>query len=405
MSKILVVDDERLVLQQVSKYLESCDYEYDFISKPKFLYNKLESENFELILLDINMEGQDGMSILRDLKKSEKYKHHAVIMLTGEVGEKNISDCFELGASDYITKPIRELEFKARVKAVMELNQYIRTVEKQAEELRHNRETIMKSISKINASIDVAKRIQNAMLPSLKDLRNMLPKSFIFFKPKDIVSGDFYWCDRVIDPSEGQELIIIAAGDCTGHGVSGAFMTALGTTLLKEIISHNQILEPNKILQELNKRLIAIITSEDKEAIKEGMEICVSVIDKRKQLLHFSGAKRPIINISKNGDMSVNRGSIFSIGSQHIKTNDIKFDKYVIELEKGSTYYMFSDGFQDQFNEENAKKYSRKKLLDFFKENYSKSFDEQKELLEQELNSWKGQAIQTDDILIMGFQV
>ena len=406
MSKILILDDERLVLQQVSKYVESYGYEYDFISKPKFLQYKLDSDHFDLILLDINMAGQDGISILRDLRKNKAYDDIAIIMLTGEVSEKIISQCFELGAADYITKPIRELEFKARVKAVMDLNDHIHQVEMQAKELQKNKETIMAAMKKINSSIDAARRIQGAMLPSKVDLGLTFPDFFVFFQPKDIVSGDFYWCDQFEETNKKiQKQVVVVAADCTGHGVSGAFMTALGTTLLKEIISHSKVREPDEVLYELNQRLISIITREGEEDIREGMEVAICMIDKANKKICFAGAKRPLIMISESGELTVIKGSMSSIGVQHPKRMEAKFEKHIVSIENGTTYYMISDGFQDQFDSENIKKYSKKKLLDFLQTHYKQPFSEQERLLKEELENWKGDIVQTDDILVMGFKI
>ena len=419
MSKILIIDDERLVIEQVSKMLSGYGYEYDFISKPKFLYQKLDNEKFELILLDINMEGEDGITILKNLKENEKYKHLTIIMMTGEANQSIISQCFELGASDYVIKPIRELEFKARIKSIMKLQEYISKVEKQKEELRKNQNTIMKSLKKvelqnkviarknsaISASIKSAERIQNAILPSIEEIQSVIPEIFILFKPRDIVSGDFYWYRKIHSENGKDEKYILVVADCTGHGVPGAFMSALGTTLIKEIITGTRIISPSEILTSLNKKLTGIFIHErEEESIKDGMEIGICLIDPEKQMIHFSGAKRPLICIDEKGDISIHKSCNLSIGIQ--SKNRVPHCKNIgLKINPKTTYYMFSDGYQDQFNHENNKRYTKRKVLNFLAQNKNYSLKKQEELLRNELDAWKGENRQTDDILIMGFSL
>lgn len=407
MSKVLIVDDERLIIEYVGKLLASYGYDYDFIPKPKFLYEKLNTDHFDLILLDINMEGQDGVNILRDLKASDEYKDYTVIMMTGEANQNVISKCFELGVADYITKPIRELEFKARVESSLKLQEYVKQVSKQNEDLAKSQKIIMDSVKKIRDSIDAAKRIQNAMLPSLEKIQNNIPDTFVFYRPKDVVSGDFYWFDEVqlTNGQAGKSKLMMAVGDCTGHGVPGAFMTALGTTLLKEIIINQKIVKPEVILEELNKSLVNILSEDQKgDDVQEGMDLGICAIDVESKTIEFAGARRPLVYVN-DGEISVLKGSKKSVGIQPEEYSSLEFFQEKISIEPGTTFYMYTDGFQDQFNEDNSKKYSRKKLFEVFAENSASPMDEQSKILADELQSWKGETPQVDDILILGFKI
>ncbi len=403
MSKVLIVDDERLIIEYVSKLLDTYGYEYDFIPKPKFLYQKLDSDNFDLILLDINMEGQDGVNILKELKSNDKYKDITVIMMTGEANQSIISTCFELGVADYITKPIRELEFKARVHSVMKLREFMRKLNKQNEELASSKKTIMESLKQIRDSIDAAKRIQNALLPPVDKIKSTLPETFIFYKPKDVVSGDFYWFDEISN-GKGNKMVLFV-GDCTGHGVPGAFMTALGTTLLKEILHNQHVTEPNKVLDHLNNNLTNILKQEGHdEQVQEGMDAAICTIDTASKTLEFSGAKMPLVFV-KNGAAESVKGSLKSIGIQPAELARMEYNREKIKIESGTMFYLFTDGFQDQLNEENNKKYSRKRLMEVFGEMAKLSMDEQVGVLEKEFEKWKGENNQIDDILILGFRI
>ncbi|MEQ9425182.1 MAG: response regulator [Cyclobacteriaceae bacterium] len=399
MSKVLIVDDERLIIEYVGKLLSSYGYDYDFIPKPKFLYEKLDSESFDLILLDINMEGQDGVNILKELKSSEKYRDYTVIMMTGEANQNVISKCFELGVADYITKPIRELEFKARVESSLKLQEFVKKVSKQNDDLAKSQKIIMDSVKKIRDSIDAAKRIQNAMLPSLEKIKENIPDTFIFYKPKDVVSGDFYWFDTIDDK------MIMAVGDCTGHGVPGAFMTALGTTLLKEIVLNQGTTNPEVILEELNKSLVNILTQDQLgEEVQEGMDLGICTIDPATKSIEFAGARRPLVYV-KDEEISVLKGSKKSVGIQPEEFTSLEFFQEKIDIEADTTYYLYSDGFQDQFNEDNSKKYSRKRLFEVFVDISKDSMEKQVDVLEKELTDWKGSNQQVDDILILGFRL
>jgi len=407
MSKVLIVDDERLIIEYVGKLLGSYGYDYDFIPKPKFLYEKLESDQFDLILLDINMEGQDGVNILKELKSSDKYKDYNVIMMTGEANQNVISKCFELGVADYITKPIRELEFKARVESTLKLQEYIKKVSKQNDDLATSQKIIMDSVKKIRDSIDAAKRIQNAMLPSLERIQSNLPETFVLYKPKDVVSGDFYWFDEVqlTNGQAGKTKLMMVVGDCTGHGVPGAFMTALGTTLLKEIILNQKIVKPEVVLEELNKSLVNILSQDNEgEDVQEGMDLGICAIDLNDKTIEFAGARRPLVYV-KDGEISVLKGSKKSVGIQPEEYSGLEFFQEKINIEPDATYYLYTDGYQDQFNEDNSKKYSRKKLFEVFTENATASMNDQSDLLQTELETWKGESPQVDDILILGFRV
>lgn len=393
MSKVLILDDERQVIQQVSTLLDSFGYDYDFIPKADFLFRKLDSDDFDLILLDINMAGRDGVSLLRELKSTEQYKDIEVIMMTGETDDRILSECFELGAADYITKPIKELVLKARVKAVLDKQMYIREINTQQKLLAEKNKNITDSIK-------YAKRIQEAVLPHLDELNQLLPEHFILFKPRDIVSGDFYWFYAV------QDRLVLAAVDCTGHGIPGAFMSMIGNICLKNIIHENPQIAANEILNELHAQVHSLL-KQDATDNRDGMDMSLVIVTQSKRTLEFAGAKNPLIYF-QNGNAYKIKGDKMPIGSNWKKYKDERiFTNHVIELNYPTTIYLCSDGYQDQFGGERNEKFMSKRLFKLLDEVHQKPMAEQGQILETTFSQWmtQGNESQLDDMLVIGARI
>lgn len=252
----------------------------------------------------------------------------------------------------------------------------------------------------ILSSINYSKRIQDAMLPDIQKIQQLLPQSFILFQPRDVVSGDFYWLREV------DNKIFIAAVDCTGHGVPGAFMSLIGNNLLNDIVSSG-ILSTEKILEELHKRVNSTLNQKTTKN-RDGMDLVLCMIDPANAKLEFSGAKNPLIYIqeNENGKKELHRirGDKHSIGgiSTHLNNDKSRFTKHIISLEKETALYLFSDGYQDQFCKNNTEKFKQARMRDIFLHHCEKSFDEQHNILKTELDNWMGNEKQIDDILIIG---
>jgi len=385
LNKILIVDDERTVIQQVDSLLESFGYKSDFIPKANFLIKKLETETFDLILMDINMPGIDGITALKMIKENHHYKDIPVIMMTADTSEQTLENCFIHGAADFITKPIQELVLKSRVKSVIEKQQYIAQIEKQ----RKN----------IVDSINYAKTIQDAMLPKLDPLKIFFTDAFVLLKPKDIVSGDFYMIKQL------SKYFIVVVADCTGHGVPGAFMSMLGMSLINEIIRKADISKANQILIDLRNNIKTALHQDDIDNNKkDGMDMSLIIIDTETLEAQFAGANRPLF-IIKNDDPNniiIIEEDNMPIGS-HSKEHD--FTNNEITFTKNDTIYMFSDGYVDQFGGENNRKFKNKLFFETILEIQSKSMAEQCEILNQKHINWKGNYKQTDDILILGIKI
>ncbi len=265
-------------------------------------------------------------------------------------------------------------------------------------ELENQKEIIEKKNHDITSSINYAKRIQTAMLPDLNKVKQALPESFIFFQPRDIVSGDFYWFSQISDQKS-----IIAACDCTGHGVPGAFMSLIGNDVLNETINARNIHEADKILHSLH---IGVVNALNQRATdnRDGMDMTLCVIDQENKQVHFAGAKNEVVYI-QNGIVEQLKGDKMPIGGERLDIERF-FHKETVDITSPTIFYMFSDGFQDQFGGEGGRKYMKKRFREFLIEIHNQPFNEQERILKLEFDSWLGgQHPQIDDVLVIGFKV
>lgn len=257
-----------------------------------------------------------------------------------------------------------------------------------------NQELNQKNIN-ITDSIEYAKNIQTAMLPGRMTLNEVANDSFVFFQPRDIVSGDFYWVAKQGD------LNMYAVADCTGHGVPGAFMSIVGMSLLNNIIFNDDVVEPNLILDKLRVRLIERLANQGGNSNKDGMDVAIVVYDSKKGILKFSGAFHSLY-IVKNDCIEEVRGCSMPIG-EYRKVSNFKVTE--IPVQKGDRFYMLSDGFLDQFGGEDRKKFTKRKWLEVLLDIQSKSMTEQGLVIGQIVNNWKGDYEQIDDMTVMGIEL
>jgi serine phosphatase RsbU (regulator of sigma subunit) len=249
----------------------------------------------------------------------------------------------------------------------------------------------------ITSSIEYASRIQLAMLPEKDHFSELFPDHFIFFKPRDIVSGDFYWI------GENDNHIFLTVADCTGHGVPGAFMSTLGVASLNEIITNKMHLHANTVLNLLREKIKISLHQTGKEGeAADGMDVSFCILHKNRRSLEFSGAFNPLIIIQK-GVIKEYKGDRMPIGIYRGEKES--FTNYEINVSSGDTVYLFSDGMTDQFGGPYGAKYKRATLKKLLWEINSKPMDEQKKAIEDEFTRWKGNGEQIDDITIIGVRI
>jgi serine phosphatase RsbU (regulator of sigma subunit) len=307
---------------------------------------------------------------------------------------------------------LQKKEIEKQRDNLLELNEEI---QQQSEEIMAQRDDIedqKNEIAKINeditASITYAKRIQTAMLPFPERLKNSFEEYFILFRPRDIVSGDFYWFADTKDivtgseEVEGKGKIIFAVADCTGHGVPGAFMSMIGNELLNDIVIKRKIYEPDIILNQLHKG-IRYALRQDRTENRDGMDVALVVIDRDEKTLSFAGAKNPMYLFYNNEPILVKGDKVPIGGSQH--EEERIFTKHVFSISGECIFYLFTDGYQDQFGGPDNKKFMVKRFKQMLEFLYRSNFKEQKDVLEEELDNWIGYDKQIDDILVVGVKI
>jgi serine phosphatase RsbU (regulator of sigma subunit)/tetratricopeptide (TPR) repeat protein len=295
-----------------------------------------------------------------------------------------------------------------------EINQQKEEIQAQAEflelandEITIQKNKIEKSHFQITSSIAYARRIQNAILPKQESIKQSLSQHFIFNKPRDIVSGDFYFFKQL------NNYLIIAVADCTGHGVPGAFMSMLGMALLNEIVSNKEIASTNLALDELRNQIKNSLqqTGQIGEQ-QDGMDIALCSINLKTFEMSFSGAHNPcwIFHRENSDNFTPNDGNkLTELHADHqpvgIFIKERPFTEHKIYLRTGDIFYIFSDGYMSQFGGEKGDKFKTKRFKELLTEINCLSLDEQKQILETKFDEWKGKYDQTDDVLVMGVKI
>lgn len=304
----------------------------------------------------------------------------------------------------------------------------LEAVQTRTEEVLTQKNLLEKKNQDITKSINYAKRIQDAKLPQLSTIQAIFPESFIMLKPRDVISGDFYWFSEVVDKN-GDEKYVIACSDCTGHGVPGAFMSMIGSDLLNETVHENNIIEPHLILNTLHDKIRKALKQRT-TGNRDGMDISIVVIDKKNKTLKFAGANTPIVYI-QNHELTLIKGDKEGIGGLE-NERDRDFTHHTIKLHpklktslptavashlspdsnqneeerySPTTFYIFSDGYQDQFGGDKGRKFMLRRMTDLFMQIYQKPMSEQHEIMERTLANWANGQRQIDDILVMGIHL
>ena len=297
-------------------------------------------------------------------------------------------------------------------KANEELNRTNNELKNALDIVNHQKKQIEKAHDEITASINYAKYIQSSVLPKTEQIQECLGDHFILYRPKEIVSGDFYWVSETADKT------VVVSADCTGHGVPGAFMSMLGITLLNEIINKDSVTNPGIILDRLRKEVTDSLKQKgERWEQKDGMDLALCTIDRKNMKLQFAGAINPLYFIRESDSEitgiihseSNDSGKLIEIKGDHMPIGIFdemdSFAYHEIDLHKGDTFYMFTDGFPDQFGGPDHKKFSHRRFREHLVNTKSDSMSDQKVKLEKTLNEWMGKNGQTDDISVIGFRI
>lgn len=338
--------------------------------------------------------GDMATAVNKLIANFEKTKEFSINVGAGNfnIPFEPLSDHDEMGKSllrmrDDLLSYRSEMEQKVR-----EQTQEIR---KQKEEVEIQKEKVTALYIDLQSSIDYAQRLQETILPNDATIKKMFPDSFVFFRPKATVSGDFYWFKEL----GGKK--VIAAADCTGHGVPGAFMSLVGHNVLNTVTK--VFTKPSQILNNANRLAVDVLRSNDGDSyMRDGMDIALCTIDQKSMTLEFSGAHNPVY-IIRNGELIEIESDPFSIGSYDY--NEKEFTNHTVQLQHDDCLYVFSDGYADQFGGPRGKKFMRKHFRKLLQDISHLPMPEQKWRLMDTLDRWQGNQEQVDDILVIGIRV
>jgi serine phosphatase RsbU (regulator of sigma subunit) len=398
--KILLLEDNLADVMLLQKVLQKGDLAITLkvVDTEEEFVEKLEKFKPDVVLSDHSLPSFNSMEALRHVRK--RGLDIPFILVTGTVSEEFAVECIMAGADDYILK-----SNMARLPSAIrnafsrkELGREKEIIQGLHDKLHYAYQEIEEKNKSINESISYARRIQEAILPGADSLKKIYPKSFILYKPKYQIGGDFYWF------AEREDKFFIAVADCTGHGIPGALMSMLGFSLLNEIIQVKGAVRTCDILQKLNKGICKIL-KQDEPDIKahHGMDIAICCVDKTEHTLEFSGAKRPLFFKHKD-ELSLIKGDGFGIGGDG-HGSERKYTSHVLPYHPGDIFYLYSDGYADQFGGKKERKLMNRNLNKLLQSTHSFDIHEQEEMLYQWLDRWKGDLEQTDDILIVGIQL
>jgi len=414
-------------------------HDYFFAENEKDYLKILEKENIDLILSDYSLPSYNGNEALKVAR--EKYSHIPFIFVSGAMGEDAAINAMLDGAMDYVLKnklerlvpaikralhehelavkhKQAEIDLKEKNEHIEAQNEkYVQIIKELAfqkeEKEKRAAELITANIQKaaeekykliieeknkdITDSINYAKRIQQAKLPKKEEIYSALSDCFILFKPKDIVSGDFYYFYK------SNKSLFIAAADCTGHGVPGAFMSMIGLEILNDAVAQN--IDTSEILKHLNIGIKnSLHQSDSSESTRDGMDIAMCSVDTNKRIINYAGAKIPFWLI-RNGKTEVQeiKGTRKEIGGW---TEDNQcFDSHELKLQQGDTFYISTDGYPDQFGGQDGKKLMKKKFKKILLDIQDMSMQKQEKYLDNFIENWKSEAEQVDDILVIGVRL
>ncbi|MGE4287289.1 MAG: tetratricopeptide repeat protein [Salinivirgaceae bacterium] len=370
--------------QRIGNYREAYNYHLLY----KAMYDKLNNdENARLFTqMEMTYEFEQQKKELEFRQQQKELEHQAELKRQRLILQFSLAGAFFLAV--FLVFVYRSYQQKQRDNKLLQ---------EQKKAIEQQRDKIDKQNQDITDSIHYARRIQTALLPPDILLDKLLPEYFILYKPRDIVSGDYYWA------SEKNGKTVLVAADCTGHGVPGAFMSMLGISFLNEIIQRETELSCSNILNKLRENVIASLRQTGKVGeAKDGMDLTIIIIDKNTQSLQYSGAYNPLLLI-RQGELIQYKADKMPIGISDKSENP--FSNQEIQLAKNDTLYLFSDGYVDQFGGPDNSKFKSKPFKELLLSIQSEPMQKQHQILDQTLESWKGTGEQIDDILVVGIRI
>ncbi len=404
--RILYVDDEKDNLIVFNSAFRRY-YDIHLASSGMVGLEIMKKHEIQLVITDQRMPEMTGTEFLEKIILD--FPDCIRIILTGFSDIEAVIQAINKGRIyRYITKPWDNEEMKITIDNGLETYNLKQQNKKLFEELVEANTTLEQKVidrtkkiesqkKEITDSILYAGRIQNALLTPSEDIERLLPSYFILNKPREIVSGDYYWM------TQKDNIILIAVADCTGHGVPGAFMSILGISLLNGIVNKTPIIKADEILNQLRGQIIKSLHQTGKRnETRDGMEMALCVIDFLEKKLQFSGASRPLYLI-RDEEFFELKGDFMPIGIYPDEENS--FASKEMQVKKGDLIYLFTDGYVDQIGGPSRKTFRSEHLKEILKDIHQQPMPEQKRLLEKIFEDWKGDIEQVDDVLVVGIRL
>jgi phosphoserine phosphatase RsbU/P len=401
--KILVADTSEKTTASIKHIIRkyNLNYELTIFTEGREACKKACTLNPDIIIFAVGMTDIDGIRAVKILKRLPQTKNIPALLIASA---RDLKDAYASGADDFIYKPFNELELLFRIRFALKLSENNKQLtqqnqlqKKQAEEVKRQYKVMEDQRKDMIDDITYSRRIQNAIMPSKEHISILFSEYFLFNKPKRIVSGDFYWI------SFKDNRTILAVADCTGHGISGAFLTIAGTAYLNEIINFCKP-DPAEILNQLRLRIMRLLNQKGLEGeATDGMDISLCIFDFTEMKVQYAGANNATYVVRKNSELQILSADRMPIGiHEHYNRS---FNNKELNVEKGDMIYLFSDGYADQFGGPEDQKFRYKRLQNLCVENHAKSMNEQYDAFERTMDEWIGYRDQVDDMLIIGIRI
>lgn len=381
--KIELENTYELLVESAEDFIYRCDASgnYVFINNVSFVklgYSKEELMGVNSLSLVADEYKDEVHQYYKEHLESQRHSSYKELPIQKKNGEilwigQSLTTIFSVGTNRHVI-------------GFIALARDITNIRAQQEIIREQRDSI-------TSSINYARRIQYNLLPHESQFQNNFKEHFIFSKPKDIVSGDFYWMKQI------EDYTVLVLADCTGHGVPGSFMTLLGFNLLNSIVLEGRIVDPSKIMNELDQKLVEYVPrGEGETTVNDGMEVTICVFNNKTNEMSYSCAGSRFL-IFENNALTMFKGDNKHIGD--VETDFFGYNSFFKEFKSDFNLFLFTDGFQDQFGGVKDKKYSFRRLLELFEANINLPLEEQGRIIENEFEKWIGDNQQTDDVTIL----